>query len=156
MLNIPEAALGQVRIGQPVELQVEAMPGQTFTGTLTRIAAEVDERSRMAIARAEVPNPDATLKARMFARARVLTEESPNAVLLPASAVQKVAGRDIVFVQVADDLFEARAVCVGAEINGRVEITQGVEASDPVVVEHGFPLKSAFLISRLGAGCADD
>jgi cobalt-zinc-cadmium efflux system membrane fusion protein len=156
MLNIPEAALGQVRIGQPVELQVEAMPGQTFAGTLTWIAAEVDERSRMAKARAEVPNPDATLKARMFARARVLTEESPNAVLLPASAVQKVAGRDIVFVQVADDLFEARAVRVGAEINGRVEITQGVEASDPVVVEHGFPLKSAFLISRLGAGCADD
>jgi cobalt-zinc-cadmium efflux system membrane fusion protein len=156
MLNIPEAALGQVRIGQPVELQVEAMPGQTFAGTLTWIAAEVDERSRMAKARAEMPNPDGTLKARMFARARVLTEESPNAVLLPASAVQKVAGRDIVFVQVADDLFEARAVRVGAEINGRVEITQGVEASDPVVVEHGFPLKSAFLISRLGAGCADD
>ena len=58
MLNIPETALARVKVGQAVELRVEALPGQTFKGKLTWIAAEVDERSRMARARAEVPNPD--------------------------------------------------------------------------------------------------
>ena len=57
MLNIPETALARVKVGQAVELRVEALPGQTFKGKLTWIAAEVDERSRMARARAEVPNP---------------------------------------------------------------------------------------------------
>ncbi len=156
MLNIPEAALGQVETGQAVELQVEAMPGRTFHGKLTWIAAEVDERSRMAKARAEVPNPDGVLKARMFARARVLTENAQDAVLVPAAAVQRVAGQTLVFVQVGQDLFEARAVRLGPEANGLVKVAEGLKPADQVVVEHSFPLKSAFLISRLGAGCADD
>ncbi|MHC1763688.1 MAG: efflux RND transporter periplasmic adaptor subunit [Verrucomicrobiia bacterium] len=156
MLNIPETALGQVETGQAVELQVEAMPGRTFHGKLRWIAAEVDERSRMAKARAEVPNPDGVLKARMFARARVLTETAQDAVLVPRSAVQRVAGQTIVFVQVGNDLFEARAVSLGPEANGMVKVAKGLGPTDRVVVEHGFPLKSAFLISRLGAGCADD
>lgn len=156
MLNIPETALGQVETGQAVELQVEAMPGRTFHGKLTWIAAEVDERSRMAKARAEVPNPGGVLKARMFARARILTENAQDAVLVPASAVQRVAGQSIVFVQVAQDLFEARAVRLGSEANGMVKVAEGLKPEDQVVVDHGFPLKSAFLISRLGAGCADD
>jgi len=65
-------------------------------------------------------------------------------------------GRTFVFVKVADDLFEARAVRLGARYDGKVEIIAGLKPQELVVVNHGFPLKSAFLISRLGAGCADD
>src|SRR5512137_308560 len=72
MLNIPESALARVKVGQTVELRLESLPGQTFIGKLTWIGAEVDEKSRMARARAEVPNPDGLLKARMFAQARIV------------------------------------------------------------------------------------
>jgi multidrug efflux pump subunit AcrA (membrane-fusion protein) len=58
MLNIPEGAVGQVRLGQMVELRVESLPGKTFTGKLAWIAAEVQEKTRMARARAEVANPN--------------------------------------------------------------------------------------------------
>lgn len=156
MLNIPESALARVKIGQTVELRVESLPGQTFTGKLTWIAAEVDDKSRMARARAEVTNPDGLLKARMFAQARILTRNAEGALLLPTSAVQRVEGKSFVFVKVDEDLFDARAVRLGAKFDGKVEIVEGLKPQELVAVNHAFPLKSAFLISRLGAGCADD
>ena len=90
MLNIPESALARVKVGQTVELRVESLPGQTFTGKLTWIGAEVDEKSRLARARAEVANPEGLLKARMFAQARILTRSAEGAVLLPLSAIQRM------------------------------------------------------------------
>ena len=156
MLNIPESALARVKIGQTVELRVESLPGQTFTGKLTWIGAEVDEKSRMARGRAEVANPDRLLKARMFAQARILTRQAEGALLLPPSAIQRMEGKSYVFVKLADDLFDARVVRLGATFDGQVEIIEGLQPQEVVVVNHGFPLKSAFLISRLGAGCADD
>ncbi len=156
MLNFPESALARVKVGQTMELRVESLPGQTFSGKLTWIGAEVDEKSRMARARAEVANPDGLLKARMFAQARILTRSAEEALLLPSSAIQRMEGRSFVFVKLADDLFDARVVRLGARFDGQVEIIEGLKPQEVVVVNHGFPLKSAFLISRLGAGCADD
>ncbi|MBI4661181.1 MAG: efflux RND transporter periplasmic adaptor subunit [Verrucomicrobia bacterium] len=156
MLNIPEAALGRVREGQTVELQLDSIPGRTFTGKLTWVAAEVDERSRMARARAEVPNPDGILRSKMFARARILTRNADGALVVPAAAVQYVDGHSLVFVKLTGDLFEARAVRLGTKFNGRLEVLVGLKPQEEVVVAHGFPLKSQLLISRLGAGCADE
>lgn len=156
MLNIPEAALGRVKVGQTVELRLGALPGQVFTGKLTWIGAEVDEKSRMARARVEVPNPEGTLKARMFAQARILTRTMEKALLLPTPAIQRIEGKSFVFVKLGEDLFDARVVRIGAKFDGQVEISEGLKPGEVVAVDHVFPLKSAFLISRLGAGCADD
>jgi cobalt-zinc-cadmium efflux system membrane fusion protein len=155
-LNIPESTLARVKVGQTVEIRVGSFPGQTFTGKLTWIAAEIDDKSRMARARAEIANADGLLKAKMFARARILTRIATEAVLLPISAIQSIEGNSFVFVKVDDELFDARVVCLGAKFEDQVEIIEGVKPQEVVVVEHAFPLKSAFLISRLGAGCADD
>jgi len=139
-----------------VELSVESLPGRTFEARLTWIAAEVDDKSRMARARAEVANPDGILRANMFAQARILTRSAESAVLLPSSSIQRMEGNDFVFVKLEDDLFDARSVRVGAKLDGKVEILEGLNPGEIVAVNHAFPLKSAFLISRLGAGCADD
>ncbi len=155
MLNIPEKHLARVRLGQTVQLQVEALPGQTFTGALTWIAAQVDDRTRMAKARAEIPNPDGALRAQMFARARILTGNSDGALVVPASAIQCVERQNLVFVKLADDLLEARPVRLGAKLNGHVEITEGLQADEPIVVTGSFIAKSQLLLSRLGAGCVD-
>jgi cobalt-zinc-cadmium efflux system membrane fusion protein len=156
MLNIPESDLGRVRRGQMVELQFDALPGRTFNGELTWISAQVDERTRMVRARAEVPNPEGILRARMFARARILTRPPGEALILPASALQQVEGKALVFVKLEEDLFEARRVAVGSRLDARVEILAGLNPGELVVVDHVFPIKSQFLISRLGAGCAHE
>ncbi|MCG3148341.1 MAG: hypothetical protein PCFJNLEI_01784 [Verrucomicrobiae bacterium] len=156
MLNLPESALARVQVGQPVELTVDSLPGQAFTGAVTWVSAEVDERTRLARARAEIPNPTGGLRARMFARARIVTRQAAAAMLLPATAVQTVDGRSVLFVRAAADLYEARVVTVGAKRNGHVEVLTGVKDGEPVVVEQAFTLKSQLLLSRLGAGCAHE
>jgi cobalt-zinc-cadmium efflux system membrane fusion protein len=155
MLNIAESALARVNVGQVVELTVESLPGKAFTGRLTWIGAEVDEKTRMARARAEVPNPDGLLKAHMFAKARILARSAEGAVLVPASSVYPLEGKPFVFVKLADDLFEARAVSLGVKSDGRLEVLAGLKPRETVVVSHGFALKSHWLSSRMGAGCAD-
>ncbi|MCX7824676.1 MAG: efflux RND transporter periplasmic adaptor subunit [Verrucomicrobiae bacterium] len=155
-LNIPETALAGVRVGQPVELTVDALPGRTFAGTLTWISPAVDDRTRLARARAEVSNPGGELRDKMFARARIITRRARSALLLPDSAIVRVEGNPLVFVKVAGDLFEARAVRLGARANGRQEVLDALKPDDQVVVAHSFAIKSQLLISRLGAGCVDD
>jgi cobalt-zinc-cadmium efflux system membrane fusion protein len=156
MLNIPETELARVRTGQAVELRLESLPGKTFTGQLTWIGAEVDERSRMARARVEVPNLEGLLKARMFAQARILTRKTEGAVMVPSTAIQRVEGRTFVFVKLSEDLYDARLVRTGSTYDGVMEVVAGLQSNESVVVNHGYPLKSALLISKLGAGCADD
>ena len=155
MVNIPESQLPRAQVGQKVQLTVESLPGRTFTGTLTWLSARVDERTRMAQGRVEVANADGRLKAQMFARARIVTSNSDQAVVVPQSALQNVSGTTVVFVKSSEDVFEARPVQLGAKLNGDVEIVAGLKATEPVVVAGSFALKSQFLISRLGAGCVD-
>jgi cobalt-zinc-cadmium efflux system membrane fusion protein len=155
MLNIPEPALVRVKAGRSVELRVESLPGKVFAGKLTWISAEVDDKTRMARARAEVANPDGALKAKMFARARILVGGNEAAVVVPASAICALEGKPFVFVKLADDLYESRAVRTGVKFDGQLEVVEGLKAQEVVVVNHGFAIKSQWLSSRMGAGCAD-
>jgi membrane fusion protein, heavy metal efflux system len=109
----------------------------------------------MARARVEVPNPDGLLKAKMYARARILVRSAEGAVLVPSSAIYALEGKPFIFVKLADDLFEARAVAVGIKFDGQLEVLEGLKPQEVVVVNHGFALKSQWLSSRMGAGCAD-
>jgi cobalt-zinc-cadmium efflux system membrane fusion protein len=156
MLQVPETSLARVRVGQAVELRVDSLSGRVFSGKLTWVRPAVDERTRMAQARAEFDNPDGLLKDKMFARARILTRQAEGALLVPPSAIQCVQGKPFVFVRLADDLFDVRAVLLGAKNDGRLEVLAGLQPEEQVAVRHAFAIKSAMLMSRLGAGCAED
>ena len=156
MLQVPEGTLARVQAGQAVELRVDSLPGKMFTGKLTWIGPAVDERTRMARARAEFANPDRLLKDKMFATARILTRQAEGAMLVPPSAIQHLEGKPFVFVKLAEDLFDARAVALGAKFDGQQELLSGVTSHEQIAVSHAFAIKSAMLMSRLGAGCADD
>ncbi len=156
MLQVPEASLAQVRTGQVVELRVDSLPGKVFLGKLTWIAPSVDEHTRLVRARAEFPNTEGLLRDRMFAAARIVTRQEGAALLVPPSAIQRIEGKPFVFVKTGEDLFDARAVQLGARDASGQEIRAGLKAGEQVAVTHGFAVKSAMLMSRLGAGCADD
>jgi len=156
MLQVPEARLARVKSGQAVELRLDSLPGQVFIGKLTWISPAVDERTRMVRVRAEFANPDGLLKDKMFATARILTRQAEGAMLVPPSAIQHIEGRPFVFVKQGADLFDVRAVRLGARFDGRQEVLAGLKPQEQVAVSHAFALKSAMLMSSLGAGCADD
>jgi cobalt-zinc-cadmium efflux system membrane fusion protein len=155
-LAVPEAALSRLKVGQEVELTIDSLPEPKFNGKLTWISAELDETTRMARARAEVSNPDGLIRARMFAKARILTGSGAGVLLVPSSAIQRVDGKPLLFVKLEPDLFDARAVRLGSRAGDAWIVAEGLQAGEEVAIEHVFALKSQLLISRLGAGCADD
>jgi cobalt-zinc-cadmium efflux system membrane fusion protein len=156
MLSIPESALGRVREGQEVELRIDSLPGEIIKGKLTWVDAKVNDCTRMALGRAEVPNPRGVLRANMFAGARIITQEPNEAMLVPDAAVQTVEGRPVVFVKLEDDLYEARVIRAGTRHAGKLEVIEGLDGKEQLVLANSFPLKSQLLISRLGAGCAHE
>ena len=92
----------------------------------------------------------------MFATGRILTRQSEGAMLVPPAAIQHIGGKPFVFVKRGDDLFDSRAVTLGAKFDGRQEVLSGLSPQNQIAVSHAFAIKSAMLMSRLGAGCADD
>ncbi len=105
----------------------------------------LDPETRTVRLRAVVDNPDRRLKAGMFVDVALPGEAIPDALVVPASALQEIRGRTVVFVRHEDETFEVRGVDVGARSGGWVEIREGLRRGESVVVSGGFTLKSELL-----------
>lgn len=142
-IEASEQALPRLQTGLTVKLQVRPLPGQTFSGEIDWISAELDAQSRTVGVRATVANPDGVLKAGMFGTARIQTQTEREFALVPIDAVQTVGERDIVFVPGNEaGAFRAVPVKLGAEGGGQVEIRQGLTPGDAVVAKGSFDLAS--------------
>ncbi|MBN1269962.1 MAG: efflux RND transporter periplasmic adaptor subunit [Kiritimatiellae bacterium] len=71
LLDAYESDMPFVRYGQQVEFTVEALPGRTFSGSVSFIPPELDEMTRTVKVRLNVPNPAGALRPGMFVRAAV-------------------------------------------------------------------------------------
>ncbi|MEW6279723.1 MAG: efflux RND transporter periplasmic adaptor subunit [Candidatus Eremiobacterota bacterium] len=151
-VQVPEAdvqALGGV---SRVRLTVSAYPGRVFAGRLTFVDPVVDEHTRSVKARVEVENPDGRLKPNMFASAQLLGPPSEQGVLVPAEALQRVEGQDVVYVAVASDEFERRPVRLGGRQGDRAEVLEGLQPGDRVVVRGAFSVRSVDQKEAMGEG----
>jgi len=111
---VPERYGSQVKVGQKVEMRVEAYPDQVFQGTISRLNPTVDRASRTFQIEALVSNPQRLLKPGGFAKAAILTQVDPSAKTVPVSALVSFAGTTKVFA-VQDGV--ARAVAVEPGLN---------------------------------------
>ncbi len=154
-LDIPEADATRVAVGQAVTVVPDGLDDAEFTGTISYVAPEIDPHTRTVRGRVALANPDGQLRANMFARGRIAVSGSGNGVFVPRSAVQRVPNGHVVFVRLAEDLFEGRRVEVGPGDAELVEVTGRVAAGDPVATEGSFLLKTETLKGSIGAGCCD-
>jgi RND family efflux transporter MFP subunit len=132
---VPERQTPELRVGQAVELSVEAHPGRSFAGTVTRIAPTVDVQTRTLALEARVPNPQGALRPGFFAKGSVLTRQDAGAVFVPGEAVHSVAGLTKVFV-VANGAARERPVRPGLRQGTWVEIPDGVKAGEQVATSN--------------------
>ena len=137
--NVFEKDLGRVRRGQEVRVTVPAFPGVTFMGRVILISSVVNPETRAVQVRTEVANPDGRLRPDMFANVEIITDVRRAAISLPQSAVLDDGGKKIVFVQ-TDKGYEKHIVTVGIESDDRVEILDGLQAGDKVVVKGNYLL----------------
>ncbi|SOY95012.1 PUTATIVE TRANSPORT/EFFLUX TRANSMEMBRANE PROTEIN [Cupriavidus taiwanensis] len=129
-----EADLKLFRPGVEVQLTTAAWPGETFAGTVVKIADYVDPTARSIKVRLNVPNPERRLKAEMFVTAR-LPAASFKGIAVPSKAVFLAENRNYVFVRTAPNTFERRQVRVGVTLPGTTELLEGVKDGETVVSE---------------------
>jgi membrane fusion protein, heavy metal efflux system len=137
--NVFEKDLGRVRRGQEVRVTVPAFPGVTFSGRVILISSVVNPDTRGVQVRTEVSNADGRLKPDMFANVEIITDVRRAAISLPQSAVLDDGGKKIVFVQ-TDKGYEKHIVTIGIENGDRIEILDGLQAGDHVVVKGNYLL----------------
>jgi cobalt-zinc-cadmium efflux system membrane fusion protein len=137
--NVFEKDLGRVRRGQEVRVTVPAFPGVTFSGRVILISSVVNPETRGVQVRTEVSNADGRLKPDMFANVEIITDVRRAAISLPESAVLDDGGKKVVFVQ-TDKGYEKHIVTTGIQNGDRVEILDGLQAGDHVVVKGNYLL----------------
>ena len=137
---VPEVYLSLVRIGLPISLTFDALPGQTFSGTIHAIDPVVDPVSRNVRVRARIANPAGNLKPGMFARATANLGGKTRAILLPEQVIVPKPDGSYVFLAV-DGKAELRKVVLGKREPGRVEIVSGVQVGDTVVLDGQIKLR---------------
>jgi membrane fusion protein (multidrug efflux system) len=131
--TVPERYAPDLRGGQSVQLGLDAYPGQTFSGQVTRVAPAVDVQTRGLSLEARVPNPDGRLRPGFFAKGAVLTRKDETVTFVPAEAVSYFVGINKVFV-VTDGKAQERLVKPGGRQGGWVEIVEGVKAGETVAI----------------------
>ena len=146
-LTIPEQSVSLIKIGQPVRVAVEAYPGETFNATVRYVSPSLRADQRALTVEALAKNPDGRLKPGLFATALIQQPQSAPALLVPASAIETVAGTSRVYV-VKGDKVEERIVTSGETVGTQVEITSGVSKGDVVAAEPKGRLADGVAIRR--------
>ena len=131
-LTVPEQYVSAVEAGRPVTFEVDAYPGETFTGQVRYVSPSVNADTRALVIEAVVPNGTGRLKPGLFATARIEEATPRPGILVPATAVRTIAGTARVFV-VQGDRVEERVVMTAQVVGPRVEIADGLKAGETIV-----------------------
>lgn len=140
-LSVFEMDARSVRVGSPVEVTVDALPGKTYEGRVTFIHPTVDEKTRTLTARAEVVNKDGALRPGMYATA-LIRRPTARALTVPIEAVLPTGTQNLVFVNRGDGRFMPRTVAVGMRSDSLVEIVNGLKPGDEVIASAAYLLDS--------------
>jgi multidrug efflux pump subunit AcrA (membrane-fusion protein) len=139
-LYVAERFISKIALRQPCQITLDAWPGEVFRGSVTEISPVVDAASRTMEVRVNVENPGSKLKAGMFAKVRVITEEKSNIVKIPGNALLQRSGENYVFTVATDPTDPAfriarrQIVTPGILVDGALEIQQGLTPNQEIVV----------------------
>lgn len=150
--RLPESYLSRLRKGQSVEVSTDAMPGQTFKGTLDAIDPLLDASGRAISLRARLENPDLKLRPGMFVRVRLAFGGERQGLAVPEEALVPAGNDNFVF-RVAEGKAQRVMVKVGQRRDATVEITEGLKAGDEVVSAGQLKLRDGVPV-RAGQGAA--
>ena len=134
-LAVPERWAGWVKDGAMVDLQVEAFPGETFQGRVSRINPSVSQDSRTFEAEALLDNRNGRLKPGFFVQASMPSKKEEKAIFVPDAAVNYRYGVYKVFVVNGNRVSERQIRPAGQtedERGRRFEVAEGLKAGDRV------------------------
>jgi multidrug resistance efflux pump len=135
---VDESDIGKVKNGQPVRITVDAFPMKKFWGKVVRIATKGVVVSNVVTfeVKIEVMGEDRVLlKPEMTANVEIIAEQKESVLLVPSDSVLRKNGKQIVTVMKPDGSKEEKAVQVGISDGVKVEILNGLEEGETVIVQ---------------------
>lgn len=129
--DVSEANVGRIRIDQPVEIALDALPDRRFAGSVARIVPTVDRAKATVMTKIRFDKLDPRILPEMAARVVFLSQAATEADRQPVMALNPKAvverdGRRVVLRIGADDRLEAVPVSVGRTLGDVVEIAPGM------------------------------
>ena len=148
LANVREENAPKVHLGDPVEVTVLAYPGRVFAGKITRISLAMDPALHRLPVWAAVDNPEGLLKPEMFARFRIISgpANGPSAAVPDRAIVYEGANAHVWLANDADKTLTLRQIKVGREVDGVVQVLDGLKPGDQVVTS------GAVFIDRAATG----
>lgn len=155
---LPERALAELRVGQPVEISVAAYPRRVFKGEIQAISPAVDRNTRNIRIRALLENPERLLRPGMFAKVATLLPARDQVLTLPREAITFNTYGDSVFLietstadagdaQAGKLIVQRRQIQTGATRGQQIEVTDGLKAGDQVVATGQVKLRNGVEVS---------
>ena len=146
---LPQQNLGTLRVGEPVLMQADGLPGKVFSGSITAINSMVDTSTRNIQIQATFPNPGHILRSGMFAGIQVQLPESENVIMIPATSIQYAPYGDSVFViepmkdpQGKEYMgVREQTVTLGKTKGDQITVLQGLKPGDEIATSGIFKLR---------------
>ena len=135
VVNVNEEEFPKVRIDMPVSITFDAVPGETFNGSVYTINPEIDQATRTFKVEVTISNGAGKVSAGMFARVK-FNYGTVNHIVVPDRAVVKMqgAGTRYVFVYNPNGTVRYVEVKLGQRLGDRYEILSGLSSGDRVVI----------------------
>jgi HlyD family secretion protein len=134
--NVVEKDLRRIRQGLPAAVEVDAFPGEKFTGSVAHVAPILDPATRTAQIEVEIQNPQFRLKPGMYAKVNFTVEHREQALVVPTAALVDVGGNRGVFLPnkgEQGDIAKFKKIEVGLIDQQLVEVASGLTEGETVV-----------------------
>jgi membrane fusion protein (multidrug efflux system) len=132
-VEVPERYAGTIRPGTPIELTVQAYPGQTFSGKVSYIGATINPDNRTFPTESVIPNPRLRLKPEMIAKVKLAQSSEKEALLIDEEIVQQLDRDRLVVYVVNGGKAEERIVQLGGRKANLVEVVSGLKSGEMVI-----------------------
>ena len=157
---IPQAGIGDIVPGTPVEARVSTLPGTVFEGRVEALLPQIEAGSRTQQARIVLDNPDGVLTPGMFAQVTLDSAGGEAQLMVPTDAVIGGGTQTRVIVMTPEGRFQPVAVQAGHSAGGMTQILSGLEGGARVVASGQFLIDSEASLSgaldRLNAGASEE
>jgi multidrug efflux pump subunit AcrA (membrane-fusion protein) len=150
-----EQDLANVRVGQVVHADFQALPGEHRMGRIAFVYPTVNAETRTARVRVVLPNGDHRLMPGMYATLRIVGTARSGVLTIPRDAVLVTGERNIVFVREANGQLVPHEVALGVANDERVEILRGISAGQTVVASATFLVDAESNLGKAAGGMGD-
>ncbi|WP_394205431.1 efflux RND transporter periplasmic adaptor subunit [Shewanella waksmanii] len=131
--SVPERFLQSLQVGKDVEAKAVAYPDAIFKGKVVSVDSRINPTTRSVVVRAEIVNPDLRLLPGMLMKVNLI-KQNREALIIPESAIIPIQSNHFVYLVNDENVVERRQVQLGLRKRGWVEIVDGVDLNEQVMI----------------------